>query len=72
MQVKVKTFENEFFMEQLSDILNENLTHVKIINLAVNEAGLDAMDGEILAERIEEFIAEKIDELKEWRGLWEK
>ncbi len=69
MQVKVKTFENEFFMEQLSDILNENLTHVKIINLAVNEAGLDAMDGEILAERIEEFIAEKIDELKEWRGL---
>lgn len=69
MQVKVKTFENEFFMEQLSDILNENLTHVKIINLAVNEAGLDPMDGEILAERIEEFIAEKIDELKEWRGL---
>ena len=69
MQVKVKTFENEFFMEQLSDILNENLTHVKIINLAVNEAGLDAMDGEILAERIEEFIAEKIDELKEERAL---
>lgn len=69
MHVQIKTLENEFFMEQLSDILNKNLTHVEIINLAVDKAGLDPMDGEELASRIESFIAQEIDELKEERAL---
>ena len=69
MQVEIKTLKNQFFMEQLSDILNENETHFKIVNLAINEAGLDPMDGEELASRIESFIAQEIDELKEERAL---
>ena len=61
------TLENEFFMEQLSDILNENETHYKIIELAKAEAGLNEFDGEELASRIEAFIAQEIDHLNTCR-----
>ena len=50
------TLENEFFMEQLSDILNQNETHDKIIKLAQAEAGLNEFDGEELASPEGHFL----------------
>ena len=59
--------QQDFLAIMFSDILNENLTHFNIVNLAVNEAGLDPMDGEELSIRIEESILNIIQDLKNER-----
>lgn len=61
------TTEQQDFALMVSDILNENLTHFNLVNLAVNEAGLDPMDGEEFANRIEESILNIIQDLKNER-----
>ena len=61
------TEQQDFLALMVSDILNENLTHFNIVNLAVNEAGLNPMDGEELSIRIEESILNIIQDLKNER-----
>jgi hypothetical protein len=61
------TTEKQDLALMVSDILNENETHFNIVNLAINEAGLDPRDGEELANRIEESILNIIQDLKNER-----
>jgi len=53
-------------IEEVSDILNENFTHAKIIEWGESK-GLNIFDGEELASRIEAFIVQEVKELIEER-----
>lgn len=61
------TTEQQDLAIMFSDILNENETYQRIIDVAINEAELDPMDGEELANRIEESILNIIQDLKNER-----